>query len=66
MTGYEQSPDYGGEPPGEWGFVAFLLVVFVAAPLTWWYFTTRPMPTAALSMPPKPIQSLRMENAKNV
>ena len=42
MTGYEQSPDYGGPPPGEWGFVAFLLVVFVVAPLAWWYFTTPP------------------------
>ncbi|NOT70616.1 MAG: hypothetical protein HOP09_04795 [Hyphomicrobium sp.] len=38
-SGYEQSPDYGGKPPGSWDFAVFLIVVFVVAPLAWWYFT---------------------------
>lgn len=42
MTGYEQSPDYGSKPPSEWSFVAFLLIIFVVAPLAIWYFTTPP------------------------
>lgn len=42
MTGYEQSPDYSGKPPGSWDFTAFLVVVFVVAPLSWWYFTRDP------------------------
>lgn len=42
MTGYEQSPDYGSKPPQEWTFVAFLLVIFVIAPLALWYLTKDP------------------------
>lgn len=41
-SGYEQSPDYGGPSNGGWDFVAFLIVVFVVAPLAWWYFTRDP------------------------
>lgn len=41
-SGYEKSPDYGDKPPPEWTFFSFLLVIFVIAPLAFWYFTAPP------------------------
>jgi hypothetical protein len=41
-SGYEKSPDYGGEPPkgrGVFDFALFLFTIFVVAPVALYVFT---------------------------